>query len=265
MLLTAVRIRQDRVSREASMTETARSDQDSSRPQGCLFRPFALHVHRRQGRRTALSRLFDSRSCRTFQFRGDRLAPAQRRIADRAATRRFRRRAESGAQIAGAGPRHHPRDQGRRIRWTCCARRSPRSPPSIRKQPTIRATPTLRKGVRLTSQVADDRRRPRAHPRRSRAGAGRRNAQPRRQSFVDAARREAERRRRAIDRSRSHSARRTWFECLLVHGPRRHRHRSQSACRDHRGDRRTVRAGAWRRRRGRDEDGGGDRRSGPRR
>ena len=123
---------------------------------------------------------------------------------------------------------------------------------------------TLRKGVRLTSQV------PMIVAAHARIRAGREPVpadatRPRRQSAVDAARREAERRCRAIDRPRPHSARRARLECLVIHRARGHRHRGQPACRDHRGDRRAVRAGAWRRRRGRDEDGGGDRRAGARR
>jgi citrate synthase len=68
---------------------------------------------------------------------------------------------------------------------------------------------------------------------------------------------------RPTDRPRSRAARRAWFQRLILRCPRRDRHGSQPPRRDHRGNRGAVRSSAWRRRRGRDENGPRDRRSVP--
>ena len=161
------RVRICRVTEEASNDRNKRSDQDSSRSHGCLFRPFALHVHRRQGRRAALSRLFDPRPRRTFQFRGDRLAAAQRRLADQAAARRLRRRAQGGAQAARAGARYHPLDQ-RRPSDGCAAHGRVRARSLRSGNGRQFARGDAAQGGAADFAGADDRRRARAHPRRSR-------------------------------------------------------------------------------------------------
>ena len=119
---------------------------------------------------------------------------------------------------------------------------------------------TLRKAVRLTSQV------PMIVAAHSRIRAGKEpvaadpDARPRRQPALDADGQEAERRRRATDRSRSHPACRARLQRLVLCRARGDRHRGQPARRDDGRDCGAVGAGAWRRCRGRDGDGGGDRR-----
>ena len=124
---------------------------------------------------------------------------------------------------------------------------------------------TLRKAVRLTSQVPMI---VAAHA-RIRTGqepvAGDQTLNSCRQSIVAADRQETECRRHLSHRPRSHHPRRARFQRFVLCRARGDRHRSQPARRHHRGDRRAVGAGAWRRRRGRHEDGGGDRRPGARR
>ena len=107
-------------------------------PQGRLLRALGHHLHRRQGRRTALPRLFDPRPGAAFHLRGDGLSAAARRAADRGTAAGLHGRAEGRAPAARRPSSTSSQASRQRIPWTCCARRSRRWPRSIPKPPTTR-------------------------------------------------------------------------------------------------------------------------------
>ena len=146
-----------------------------------------------------------------------------------------------------------------RIRWTCCAPRYRRSPPSIPTTPTIPRGHAAQ-GHPADVAGADDRRRARAAPERAEPVAPDPQLGHAANFLCMLKGKRADRPCGAADGHGHDPACRARLERIRVHRARGRRHRGQPARRDDRGDRRAVGPGARRRGGERDAHGAGDRR-----